>query len=564
MSATHRRGRVVDCQLGRLLAPLCVALACSVVDERGDATGDFIGDTGTGALPLPTPTIEAPYLIGELSCEEPWEGDTVERELAPDEPTSLPAPAGLPELLADIRARGGRPALRFDISAAGTRLNVRVPVRERHILRSADGVADVAVDLGSLTVRLAYAADAPGDGPLLVIPPTLPMDQVVVLKTYARAPGSGAAALTMVSAFDGRDEQAGPVATLAIDADVPQAREADCDALAYELAPEVPPVAVSFPPLSSCTVDECAKTRAAWLRANHDLYRIRQMLEFVAASPVEDRAWLWEQEGGSDSGERLMSYESDDVGPNTALAFYFGPYAEYRLDAIRLAYARLWRSFHDHQVGGLELDIECTPEGAGDICNTTKPGGHHAVKSNMKLCAKAYTTTSQAFDVPRLVLHESMHHMFIPWKDGVGRLSPIMDTHTHGHGGSCASKLVTDKGYGLTKIKHLAEYHNSSGDDCWHNNFAFRNNDTFAYAAATIGTYIRFGFLTRWPLEQPPEYEDNFPDPECGMPGVHTPPPGFIDPLGKCYKSGGELVCPGTHGGGLPELDIAVICPRLP
>ncbi|WP_272084537.1 hypothetical protein [Nannocystis bainbridge] len=562
MSATAMRGGVIAWWRVGSLAPLGLALACSGVDVHG---GDGHGGGETGAEPS-TPAIEAPYLVGDLACAEPSHVGATERELEPGESTELPVPAGLPELLADIRARGGRPGLRFDTAAAGRLLNVRVPVRGHQVHRSADDVDEVALDLGAVTVHLTHAAGT-GGGPELVLPPTLPLDQVVVLKTYARAPtpgGLGGAALTMVSAFDRRDEAAGPVATLAIDDTVPQAREADCDALAYELASEVPPVAVSFPPLSGCTLDECAKTRAAWLRATHDLFRLRQMLDFVAASPPEERAFLWAAEGGTETGERLMSYESEDVGPNTALQFYFGPYADYRLDAIRVAYARLWRTFHDHEVGGLTLDIECTPDGPGDICNTSRPGGHHAVKSNMKLCAKAYSTPSQSFDVPRLVLHESMHHMFVPWRDNTPRLSPIMDTHTHGHGALCAGKLVTDKGYGLKKIKHLAGYENDRGDDCWHNNFAFRNNDTYAYAAATLGTYIRFGYLGRWPLEQPPETEERLPDPDCGMPGVTTPPPGFSDPLSKCYKSGGELVCPGAHGGLAPgDLDIAAICPPL-
>lgn len=561
MNATHRRGRVVDLRLCRWLAPLCLALACSGVDERGD--GHHVGDgDDSDALPLPSAAIEAPYLVGELSCAEPSLVGAVERELEPDAETELPPPAGLPELLTQIRERGGHPALHFDTGGAGRLLNVRVPVRDTQLHRTAEGADEVSLDLGALTVHLTHRRSAAAFTPELVLPATLPLDQVVVLKTYVREPtadGLGRAKLAMVSVFDRRDEQAGPVASLAIDDDVPQAREADCDALAYELASEVPPVAVSFPPLSSCTVDECAKTRAAWLRANHDLHRVRQMLDFIAASPAELRPYLWAAQGGSESGERLMSYESDDVGPNTALAFYFGPYEDYRFHAIRLAYSRLWRIFHDHDVGGLTLDIECTPDGPGDICNTTAPGGHHAVKSNMKLCDKAYTTPSQVFDVPRLVLHESMHHMFIPWKNTVGRLSPIMDTHTHGHGGLCTTKLVTDKGYGLKKIKHLAEYENSRGRDCWHNNLAFRNNDTYAYAAATIGTYVRFGYLARWPLEPAPEQEDNLPAPECGMPGVTTPPPGFSDPLSQCYKSGGQLVCPGGHGG-LGDLDIGVIC----
>lgn len=563
----RRRARPL---LGGLL-PLFVA--CSVVGEGAEATPGRTGvddnsdsETDTEEVEA-APAVEAPLLVGDLSCAEPGHAGAVEQDAPPDTEMTVPASPGLPELLAEIRAHGGRPGLRFDRGDAGQRLNVRVAVDEGSVERSVDGSEDVMLDLGALVVRLTHATAAGSEAQALVVPQGLPLDQALVLKTYARArtsEGLGPAALTMVSVFDRRDEQAGPVASLAVEASMMLTRSADCDALALEMAQEVPPVAVRFPRLTSCTLDECAKTKAAWLRANHDLYRALQILDFIAASPAEDRAWLWSQEGGSESGERLMSYESDDVGPNTSLSFYFGGYEEYRFDAIRWAFTRLWRSFQDHEIGGLKLDIECTPEAAGDICNTTKPGGHHAIKSNMKLCGKAYSTTSQGFDVPRLVLHEAMHHMFVPWKKTTPRLSPIMDTHTHGHGVACAGKLVTDKGYGLSRIKHLAGYRNTSGGDCYHNNLAFRNNDSFAYAAATIGTYIRFGYLDRWPVEQAPEYEENYPDPECGTPGVHTPPPEFYDPLSSCYKSGGQLVCPGSHGGLAPaQLDIAVICPRL-
>ncbi|HEY8380164.1 MAG TPA: hypothetical protein VIK91_26925 [Nannocystis sp.] len=546
------------------------AAACAQIDEHtpmglDDDGGEPVDLTDPEQVPPGT----APLLVGELTCAEPLLPGAIERDLPPGTETDPPPPVGLPELFAEIRAGGGRPVLRFDTSHAGERLNVRVPVR-REMPTDAEP-EELLLDVGAMTVRLAYAP-APGrwGGPELVVPRSLPLSEAVVLKTYTRerdGDALGPAELSMLSVFDRRDEGAGPVATLAVDSALSlRTRALDCDALAYELAAEVPPVAVSFPRLSSCNLDECAKTKAAWLRANHDLYRIRQILDFVAASPPHERAFLWAQEGTDKKGARLASPESEDVGPNTAPEFYFGPYAEYRLNAIRWAYDRLWRDFHDHEVGGLEFDIECTPDGPGDICNTTKPGGHHAVKGNIKLCEKAFTTTSQVFDVPRLLLHESMHHMFVPWRDNLPRLSPILDTHTHGHGPLCLSKLTTNKGYGIVQIKHLASYRNSSDGDCYHTNFAFRNNDTYAYAAATIGTYIRFGFMKTWPAKLPPPVEEEShgtATPECGEAGISVPAPGFVDPLSGCQKIGGELVCPGSHGGvTAPDLDIAAVCPK--
>lgn len=551
-----------------LFVPLIVAAACSDLDESGGvAFAASAGHDGDPVGPGTAPPPGVPSVVGELSCEEPRQPDAVERDLPPGTETAQPAPAGLPELFSAIRARGARPALRFDTSHAGELLAVRVAVRREQIQRADDEDDEVLVDLGALTVRLAHAPSTGAwRGPEIVVPASLPLDQAVVRKTYTRARAQGVlgrAALTKLAVIDRRDERAGPVATLAVDADQ-RTRALDCDALAYELAPEVPPLEVSFPRLSSCDLDECAKTKAAWLRANHDLFRIRQILDFIAASPPEERAFLWAQEGASKTGDRLMSFESDDVGPNSSLAFYFGPYAEHRFDAIRWAYAQLWRDFHDHDLDGLEFDIECTPDAVGDVCNTTEPGGHHAVKSNVKLCKKAYTTPSQAFDVPRLLLHESMHHMFVPWKDAFPRLSPIMDTHTHGHGVLCLAKVTTDKGYGVRNIKHLADYENDGGGDCFHHDFTFRNNDTFAYAAATIGTYIRFDFLHTWPIEHPLDDEDNYPAPECGQPGIDPPAPGFIETMNGCYKLGGDLVCPGSHGGLTPgSLDVAAICPEL-
>jgi hypothetical protein len=514
--------------------------------------------------------VGAPVFAREHEDEliDPQAGEEDEVLLPEGAVTELPENEALTKLLGEIVASGATPALRFDMSRAGELLGVRVKVRAEQVELDAVGVESAVLDLGALTVRLGHAADAGFGRAQLVVPEKLPLARALVLKTYSRARVGGELGpvrLDMVSVFDRDDEAAGPVATLDLK-DAPEVQLAgDCDALAYEQTPDVPPIAVDFPVFSGCDLTECPKAKAGWIRATHDLWRVRQMLDYIASQPEGDRAFLWDQQGADAQGEALFSWESEEVGPNTALSYYFGPYAKYRFEAIRWSYSQLWKDFFDHDLSGVEMDIECTP-GGGDLCNTAAPAGHHAVKSNLKLCQKAFDSNILVFDMPRLIMHEHMHHMYVPWKDGTARLSPIQDTHTHGHGAGCGLEPVTDKGYGVPKVRHLATYENKSGNDCYHLNYTFRNNDSYAHAAVTIGTYIRLGYLEWWPLEHPPVTQPVDPQLECGQVGVVTPPPGFVDPLSKCEKIGWELSCPSVGGGpglALLDLDLAAICPEM-
>ena len=223
---------------------------------------------------------------------------------------------------------------------------------------------------------------------------------------------------------------------------------------------------------------------------------------------------------------------------------------------------------HDHKLEGLSLDIEIRPKLAGDVCNTTKPSAHHWVKSNLKICSKFFTTTQN--NQARLIVHELLHHLFVPWKTekGAHRLSPLKDTHTHGHGKSCTSNIETDKGYGIEKVRHFGGYTASDGGTCWHRNFAFRNNDTYAQAAMFIGGNVRDGTSQYWPVSHP----DNPPSGPIYVAcesGNHLPPPSndWYDPINDCHKENMEVVCPGSGPQGTgashvsPSLDIAIECP---
>jgi hypothetical protein len=309
-------------------------------------------------------------------------------------------------------------------------------------------------------------------------------------------------------------------------------------------------MAVSFPPMDGCSDSECIIVKAAWIRANHDVWRIRQMLEFLDAKFEEQRNFLWDKPA--------VDPEGDAMGDETSLQFYFGGFAQYRFEAIRWAFKRLWDNMHDHNLEGLALDFECNP-GGGDICNTAHPPAHHVVKSNVKICEEFFEQPD--WYQPLIMVHEPLHHVFVPWNNNSPRLDPIQDTHTHGHGNTCLGSVKTDKGYGIDELRHLATYKAGDGGTCFHRNYAFRNNDTYAWAAQVIGSGVRFGAIHHWPFI--PDSSPPTPDP-CSGDEVPDPGDDWDDPLKDCMKVAQELICPGGGGGGmanLPDLDIGIKCP---
>jgi hypothetical protein len=274
------------------------------------------------------------------------------------------------------------------------------------------------------------------------------------------------------------------------------------------------------------------------------------MLEYLDTKAEAQRQFLWSQPAADPDGDKM--------GAETSLGYYFGGFEQYRFEAIRWAYNRAWDNMHDLDLEGLALDFECNP-GGGDVCNTSDAPAHHVVKSNLKIC-------SEFFEQPiwyqaLLLVHEPLHHVFVPWNDNGPRLDPIQDTHTHGHGNACVSSLSTVKHYGIDRVRHLATYKANNGNTCFHRNFAFRNNDTYSWAAEVIGSGVRDGEIHHWPfIPNPPQ-----PGPGCSGDDIPDPGDGWDDPVSNCMKIGQELVCEGGVDGpimnNIPDLDIGVKCP---
>jgi hypothetical protein len=525
------------------LAAFAMAALLAACSESSAGGGGSAGTPGGNDLGIDDPS-------DNFDIVDPQEG--VEgTELPAGTETALPPDEEIRAFFRAVETGGAEASLLFDHERDGQFLNVRIPIPKDDIVTM--GVASyVDVDIGPVTVRVANNVDSTTTLPLFVVP-VADLSSLVLLKSYSRvrqAGSLGPVVLDFVSAFEAANEGAGPLGSLDLSTEPQVDMSDDCDSMAWELASEVPAMAVNFPPMDGCSESECVIVKAAWIRANHDVMRIRQMLEFLDAKFEAQRDFLWDKPA--------VDPEGNAMGDETSLQFYFGGFAQYRFEAIRWAFKRLWDNMHDHNLEGLALDFECNP-GGGDVCNTAHPPAHHVVKSNVKICKEFFEQPD--WYQPLIMVHEPLHHVFVPWNDNTPRLDPIQDTHTHGHGNTCAGSVKTNKGYGIDEVRHLATYRASNGKTCFHRNYAFRNNDTYAWAAQWIGARVRLGAIHHWPFipnTSPPK-----PDP-CSNDGYPDPGDGWDDPLDGCMKLGMELVCPGGGGGGmatLPDLDIGIQCP---
>ncbi|MCB9665341.1 MAG: hypothetical protein H6732_14615 [Alphaproteobacteria bacterium] len=552
----------------------------SVVDSDTNTpdSGGETADTDDGEAPLP------PWLVAAGEAVDPNDTD-VERLGVEGDADPLPGDAGLETTLQQFEDAGGSVVLDYDPTRRTGRMVFVTTLTAADVTTKAALGDEALVDVDGVSVRVATFRDEGATGPQIVVSP----QQLVGLQlvsVYTSDPASAASGprLDVVGLRNPSDGSVlGSVDGSAVEGDGSKG----CNALAMEELEGTPPVAVHVPPLSSCTTQECKHVKVGWTWATHDVWRLKQLLAYVAKGDEERRAWLWKQEGVAPDGtDFVWRYPGTDLADEKTyrLAWspeeLFGPYTVWRFDAIRWAVERLWDDMHDHDLNGLALDIECTPDLAGDICNTyDKAAWHHIVKSNLKACPLFFQRAQETVDGWSRVLgpiHEPLHHLQVPWKDGaVTKWNPMQDTHTHGHGDLCATDVQTNKGYGLDAIAHLAHWSSPGGSQCGHREKNFRNNDTYTWAAAMLGMGIRYGWLKSWPRHPYPPGKEPSPAPgipPCSQAGFDPPAPGheFFDPLQDCYKSAGELVCPPSSGSGssgglgklLQDYDLAGRCPE--
>ncbi len=159
----------------------------------------------------------------------------------------------------------------------------------------------------------------------------------------------------------------------------------------------------------------------------------------------------------------------------------------------------------------LAIHLRCPQklQNPGNGCFSVEPAAHHVVKGYLDLCASFFDSDRHDdADRGRLVAHELLHHLFVQY----GNIwVALQDRHYHGHGLGCGLKPKSDAAYGEDKIRHLATYRNSNGNDCGHLPRNVRNNDTYAQFVKAIGDRVYRGTLVEWPLPTPPTPQP----PEC-------------------------------------------------
>ncbi|NIX16536.1 MAG: hypothetical protein GWN11_11855, partial [Candidatus Dadabacteria bacterium] len=110
--------------------------------------------------------------------------------------------------------------------------------------------------------------------------------------------------------------------------------------------------AINFPEIDCEGLHRCIKARLGWMQGHHHLWRARQMIHTIAA---EDKKWkrgyLWNQPGADKDGKKLSE--------KTSPAYWFGPYEDYRLYAIKQALDKVWNIFTSNKTGGLTLKLRC-------------------------------------------------------------------------------------------------------------------------------------------------------------------------------------------------------------
>ena len=559
---------------------------------------------GSACTDTPPPSSASAASPDAQAPDEPGEHDSqdeyVEGPLAPDDEDLYDPPLasagrdlvddseletnGNPALAASfatIAAHGAHPVIDTDPARFAELAVLRVlnDIPAAEVQHAPTGGAFIEHDTGARRIIVSTGGALPpeplGPDDVLVRATSADLGDVRIEQRFERAPsaagGSTNTRLAQVVVETRSGERLG-LANVGAPSAAPSSR--DCIAEAWAMAPALPPMTVVNPEVRGCNIDQCVKVRRAWLVAQHDLMRAYQMLEFIGESPEEERAFLWSQRG---VGLDPVTKQPKMLGPETSAEHWFGPYARYRFDAIRQGVRKLYTSFREgkHYSSGATIKLICPQydDNPGNICFTKKPSAHHAVAGFVNFCDRFFTE-KDAWQEGRLMSHEVLHHTWVTWKNTIGRLDPIQDTHYHGHGPGCGLSPITSPQYGPDRIEHLATYTNGNGNDCRHRDINFRNNDTYAYFVRTIGNAVLTRAMTSWPAEPPPKQQSgggtNNPPEGCNGGEWNPPPPGgdWQDPSSGCQKQGGELVCPSGSGGGgsfggVPKQlqDLKIECP---
>lgn len=310
--------------------------------------------------------------------------------------------------------------------------------------------------------------------------------------------------------------------------------------------------AINFPSQECDSLSDCWQVRESWARAHYYTWAARAVLHYIASKNSEEqRRFLWSRPG--------LAANGSSAGQRSSPEYWFGPWSDKRFDTVKRAIDKLWDVLLSNKTGGITVKLRCPEPGLhpANVCFSKKPAAHHWVKGTVDLCASFFTNSDA--EQGRLMAHELLHHLFV--KYGAIWVA-VQDTHYHGHGLGCGLQPKTEAGYGEEKIRELATYENSNGDDCGHRARNVRNNDTYAQFVRALGHRVYSGELVEWPLPTPPTAqppacvgEENClcTDESTWPANQYFEPDGDFSPDLWCPDNDGEMTCMETKFGATPE-----------
>jgi hypothetical protein len=263
--------------------------------------------------------------------------------------------------------------------------------------------------------------------------------------------------------------------------------------------------ALKWPTIQGCSESRCVRIALSWLRLHHNAWRATQMMAFLASKSDAEKSFYWTRPGTDADGNAVSLRSSPE--------YWYGSWDKDRYLAVKEAIGDLWTIVREAKTGTTNLRLQCPNQATnpGNVCFTAHPLGHHFVKGWINFCSEAFTedgcNSSISDTVDEVMHHEPLHHVFVHL-DGIKALT---DHKTHGHGNTCLSDLKTEPIYCESMVRHMA-----TTGSCNHRDKGVTTVDAHAQFVRAIGTMVRAGDMTHWP-----------------MPADPTPhPPDCVGPLG--------------------------------
>src|SRR5690606_27186197 len=87
---------------------------------------------------------------------------------------------------------------------------------------------------------------------------------------------------------------------------------------------ELPDLDFNVPPIQGCSKERCVEVAEAWLLAHYSVYRVRQMLEYMAGHNAQKRSAMWSSRLTAKEGGAVRPSDPPDLYTKYRFAAGFG------------------------------------------------------------------------------------------------------------------------------------------------------------------------------------------------------------------------------------------------